>query len=107
MGIWTAAQIDAEKSMAKMNRERVYNDTMIAASHAYRRATINGFEAYMVAIEAAGRRYKVAEGDVLLAQDACRDEIEDAGVAYDDAVFVALRLYIATQDDALNVYLNT
>ena len=107
MGIWTAAQIDAEKSMAKMNRERVYNDTMLAASHAYCRATTNAFEALMVAIEAAGRHYKASEGDMLLAQDACRDEIEYAAVVYDDAVFVALQLYIATQDDALNVYRNT
>jgi hypothetical protein len=61
----------------------------------------------VAAIGAAGRRYKVAEGDMLLAQDACRDEIEYAGVAYDDAVFVALELYIATQDDALKVYRNT
>ena len=107
MGIWTAAQIDAEKSMAKMNRERVYNDTMIAATRIYHDATINEFKAYVAAIEAAGRRYKVAEGDMLLVQDACRDEIEDAGVAYDDAVFVALESFIATQDDALKVYRNT
>jgi len=93
--------------MTKMNRESKYNDTMIAARHAYRRAMTNEFEAYMVAIEAAGRHYKASEGDVLLAQNVCRDEIEDAGVAYDDAVFVALRLYIATQDDALKVYRNT
>ena len=90
-----------------MNKESKYSATMIAASRVYRYATIDAFNRYVRDCEQAGARYKQSEGDVLKAQDVCRAEIEDAGAAYDDAVFDALVPYIAARDYALEAYRNT
>ena len=90
-----------------MNKESIYNATMNAASRVYRYATMNAFDQYVCDCEAAGARYMQSEGDVLAAQDVCREEIEAAGYAYDIAVLAALEPYIAARDYALEAYRNT
>jgi len=77
---------------------------MERASRLYRKVTVNAWDLYMCACQLAGEKYKVAPGDVLVAQDVCRREIERAGVEYDSDVSVALEDYIKTLDDALEAY---
>jgi len=90
-----------------MNRDRAFHQAVEQASQVYRYATIDAFDRYVRDCEQAGARYKQSEGDVLAAQDVCREEIEDAGVAYDRAVLSALEPYIRARDDALEAYRNT
>ena len=93
--------------MAKMNKESRYNAIMSEASRIYRELTLNAFDNYVCDCQMAGERYKASTGDVLEAQDVCRDEIEDAGDAYDDAVHDALVPYIHIRDEAWEAYRNT
>jgi len=87
-----------------MNRESKYNAIMAEASRVYREASMDAFALYVHDCELAGQRYKASTGDVLEAQDRCRDEIDDAGHRYDAAVIVQLAAYIVARDAAMKAY---
>ena len=87
-----------------MNRESKYNDTLSEASRVYREVTVDAFAIYVRDCELAGQKYKSSTGDVLAAQDVCREEVEEAGAAYDAAVLVELEQYVAMRDYAVSVY---
>ena len=87
-----------------MNREQIYNSAMEKASRLYREATVDAWDLYVCALTLAGEKYKVATGDVLVAQDMCRGEIERAGMDYDSDVSVALEDHTKALDAALEAY---
>jgi len=90
--------------MKKRNREQIYNSAMEKASQLYREATVDAWDLYVRSCQLAGEKYKVATGDVIVAQDVCRGEIERAGMDYDSGVSVALEDYIKALDDAIEAY---
>jgi len=77
---------------------------MVEASRVYREATMAEFTYYVANCIEAGARYRASTGDVLVAQDECREEIEEAGRLYDAAVVVQLEAYIKKRDAALEEY---
>jgi hypothetical protein len=87
-----------------MNRDRAFHQAVEQASEIYRANTIDFFNDYVEAIEAAGRKYKAAPGGVLAAQDACREEIEAAGAAYDVVVEYELDRYNEAVSNARRDY---
>ena len=87
-----------------MNREQRYNAIMNEASRVYRETTMAEFTCYLAKCVEAGARYRASTGDVLVAQDVCREEIEEAGCLYDAAVAVQLEAYIMRRDAALGGY---
>ena len=87
-----------------MSRDRVFCQAVEQASEIYRSNTVDFFNDYVEAIEAAGRKYKAATGGVLDAQDVCREEIEAAGAAYDVVVEYELDRYNEAVSNARRDY---
>lgn len=81
-----------------MNRDRAFHRAVEQASEIYRGNTIDFFNDYVKAVDAASRKYKADTGGVLAAQDVCREEIEAAGNAYDTVVEYEKNKY----DDAVS-----
>jgi len=87
-----------------MNRERIFHQAVEQAAEIYRSNTVDFFDDYVEAIEAAGRKYRASTGDVLAAQDVCCTEIEAAGDAYDTVVEYELDRYNEAVSNARYAY---